>query len=67
VGVRGDANCSGSTGTVDAALILQFDAGIIHNVGCPQNADVNHDGRIGPLDAVLILQYDAGIIHALPG
>jgi hypothetical protein len=45
---------------------LQLDAGIIHNIGCPQNADVNHDGRVDTRDAALILQYDSGIIDELP-
>jgi hypothetical protein len=62
----GDANCSGTVTPIDAALILQLDAGIIPLVSCPDNADVNRDGGIGSLDAALVLQYSAGIVDMLP-
>ena len=64
-GVPGDVNCSGTLTVVDAALILQYDAGIISSLPCPENADVNHDGHINPVDAALILQFDAGLIDHL--
>jgi hypothetical protein len=64
-GLNGDANCNGAVTPVDAALVLQEDAGIISGVPCPQNADVNHNGRRTSVDALLILQLDAGIIDTL--
>jgi len=63
--VPGDVNCSGTVTAVDAALILQYDAGLFSPLACPENADVNHDGHVNPIDAALILQFDAGLINHL--
>ena len=60
--VPGDANCDGLVNSLDAALVLQFDAGLIHSLTCA-DADYNHDGVVNALDAALILQKDAGLIH----
>jgi hypothetical protein len=60
-----DVDCDGSVDTIDALFILQFDAGLIAELPCKQNADVNGDGVINSLDAVLILQYDAGLLDTL--
>jgi hypothetical protein len=65
-GVRGDASCDGRTNAVDAALILQLDAGLIAALPCPQNGDVSGDDRTNAVDAALVLQYDAGILDELP-
>ena len=65
-GVRGDVNCNRQTNSVDALLILQYSAGLIDSLLCPQNADVNHDGSINAIDAALILQYVAGLLPSLP-
>jgi alpha-tubulin suppressor-like RCC1 family protein len=62
----GDVNCVSGVNTIDAALILQLDAGLIGSVICLQNGDVNGDGSINSLDALLILQFDAGLIGSLP-
>ncbi|MCH8995421.1 MAG: hypothetical protein IH959_10750 [Chloroflexi bacterium] len=62
----GDANCDRNVDSIDAALILQSDAGIIDSLGCPQNADVNEDGSITSSDALLILQLEAGLIVLVP-
>lgn len=62
----GDANCNGTTNAIDAAIILQFDAGILQSVPCPQNADVASFGSINAVDAAVILQFDAGLISSLP-
>ena len=62
VGLSGDANCNGSTDSIDAALVLQLTAGLIARVGCPELADVNGDSEINPIDAALILQIDAGLL-----
>jgi hypothetical protein len=62
----GDANCDGHANSVDAALVLQYGAGLLHALACQSAGDVNHDGRINALDAALILQYAAGLIDRLP-
>jgi plastocyanin len=62
----GDVDCSGSVNAIDAALVLQFDAGLLHTLHCPQNGDTNRDGRTNSLDAALILQHAAGLIANLP-
>ena len=64
--LMGDANCDGRVDSVDAALILQHEAGLIHSLPCPDLADVNQDGRANSLDASLILQYNAGLLYGLP-
>ncbi|MEX0786323.1 MAG: dockerin type I domain-containing protein [Dehalococcoidia bacterium] len=62
----GDVNCSTSLDSVDAALILQFSAGLIGSLGCPANGDVNGDGNVNALDAVFVLQLIGGLISAFP-
>ncbi len=42
----GDADCDGTVNAVDAALVLQFGAGLLSSLLCQQNGDVNHDGSI---------------------
>lgn len=64
--VVGDANCDGTVNSIDAALTLQFDAGLVSSLACEENADVNEDGAVNSLDAALILQFDAGLIDSLP-
>ncbi len=62
----GDVNCDGAVNAIDAALVLQYSAGLLSVLPCQQNADVNRDGQVNSLDAALILQYDAGLIQSLP-
>jgi hypothetical protein len=64
--LMGDANCDGQVDSVDASLVLQYDAGLSHSLPCPDLADVNQDGQINSLDASLILQYNAGLLYRLP-
>jgi alpha-tubulin suppressor-like RCC1 family protein/pimeloyl-ACP methyl ester carboxylesterase len=64
--VVGDANCDGSVSSIDAALILQFAAGLIRSLSCSGPADTNRDGSVNAVDAALVLQYAAGIIQHLP-
>lgn len=64
--LMGDANCDGHVNSIDAALVLQYDAGLIHSLPCPDLADVNQDSRINSLDASLILQYTAELLYRLP-
>ena len=64
-GVPGDANCDGSVNSIDAALVLQYDAGLLGSLGCQDAADVNNDGTINSIDAALILQFTAGLLDSL--
>lgn len=64
-GVFGDASCDGTLSSVDAALVLQSNAGLISSPPCDYKADVNHDGRIDSRDAALMLQRVAGLIPPL--
>jgi hypothetical protein len=61
----GDANMDGSVTSIDAALVLQFDAGLLNSLACPMGADVNGDGNVNSLDAALILQFVAGLLDEL--
>ena len=58
---EGDANCDKVTNSIDAALILQVDAGLIDTVPCRNSADVIRDGAINSLDAAIVLQMEAGL------
>ncbi len=58
----GDADCSGTVTSVDAALVLQLDAGLFDILVCSLLADVNQDGTVNSVDASLILQFVAGLI-----
>ena len=58
----GDADCNGTVNSVDAALVLQFDAGLFEILVCSLFADVNRDGTVNSVDASLILQFVAGLI-----
>jgi hypothetical protein len=66
-GGPGDVNCDRQVSPVDAALILQLDAGLIQRLACPQNADINGNGRTDAVDASLVLQYVAGLTDHLGG
>ena len=63
----GDVNCDSTTNPVDAALVLQYLAGLVPSLPCAGNADVNRDGVVNAIDAAIILQFSAGLVHALPG
>jgi TolB protein len=64
--VTGDANCQGGIDAIDAAIMLQYGAGLIGTLPCEDDADVNGDGDIDSVDAALILQYSAGLLDSLP-
>lgn len=64
--LAGDANCDGSVNSIDAALVLQYGAGLLAELPCQDNADVNGDGVYNSIDAALILQYVAGLLPSLP-
>jgi CSLREA domain-containing protein len=62
----GDVNDDGSVNAIDAALILQYGAGLVTTLPNAPSADVNHSGTVNAIDATLILQYAAGLIGHLP-
>lgn len=62
----GDVSCVGGSDSLDAALILQLDGGLIASLPCLAAGDVNGDGAIDAIDALVILQYAAGLIASLP-
>lgn len=62
----GDVNCNGSVDAVDAALVLQFNAGLFASIPCAEGADVNGHGDVTSVDAALILQFVAGLIDSMP-
>ena len=61
----GDVNCDGIVSSIDAALVLQSNAGLISSLPCEDKADVDGSGGVNPLDALLILQFGAGLLDAL--
>jgi hypothetical protein len=63
-----DVNKDGIADTIDAAIILQVDAGLYDPGLILQNMwDPHDDNIIDSRDALLVLQYDAGIINTLDG
>lgn len=62
VNVPGDVNCDGRVTSVDALLVLQFEAGLIRRLPCAKDADLNHDGRINSIDAQFIKKFVAGLL-----
>jgi hypothetical protein len=62
----GDVNDDGTVSSVDAALVLQFDAILIPNLTNAPSADVNQNGAVNAIDSALILQFVAGLINQLP-
>ena len=62
----GDVNCNGAVDSIDAALVLQQNAGLISALACQENGDVNLDGVVDSRDALLILQHVAGLLPGLP-
>jgi hypothetical protein len=63
-GLAGDANKDGQVNALDAAIVLQYAAGLLPSIN--PNADANRDGQTNALDALLVLQYTAGLIGSLP-
>jgi len=59
-GCVGDVNDDGRVDSVDAQLILEFDARLLVSLRCGPCADVNSDEHLDALDALLILQFKAG-------
>jgi hypothetical protein len=59
-------NCNGRVDSIDAALVLQLEAGLVSGLRCGFLGDVSGDGAVGSIDAALILQLVAGLIMRLP-
>ena len=59
-------NCDSSVNAIDAALVLQLNAGLLASLPCQLNADTNVSGHVDSIDAALILQFVAGLVHQLP-
>jgi hypothetical protein len=63
----GDVSQDGNVTPYDAALVLQYVAGVKNlSPSQRQAADVTDDGTITALDAALILQYTVGLITRFP-
>jgi hypothetical protein len=62
----GDVNDDGRVDAIDAALILQFGAGIVGSLPNEDSGDVDENGRVDAIDAAIILQYTAGMVGTLP-
>ena len=62
----GDVNGDGRVNSIDAAIILQYAAGLLPSPPGGPSSDVNHDGQTNAIDAALILQYSAGLLGQLP-
>jgi hypothetical protein len=63
---RGDANGDGRIDARDAAVILQYNAGLLVFIRYPEEWDVSGDGAVDSRDATLVLQYSAGLIDRFP-
>ena len=62
----GDVDCSLEVNSIDAALVLQYTAGLLERLDCQFLADVNFDGTIDSRDALIILQVVAGLFQLSP-
>ena len=64
--IYGDVNGDNEANSLDAAILLKYDAGII-GLGDGQlaSSDVDGDDSVDSLDASMILKYDAGLLFAL--
>lgn len=58
----GDVDCDGDVTSLDAVLILQYTAGLLDALPCPDNGDPSGDGLTNSLDAQLVLQHTAGLV-----
>jgi hypothetical protein len=65
-----DLNGDGLATSVDAAIVLQYEAALMQPsgdmAGWQAAADVSCDGLVNSIDASLILQHEAGLITLRP-
>lgn len=64
--VHGDANCNDVVDSIDAAIILQWNAGLLESLVCAERADTNKNGAVDSIDAALVLQFTAQLLSSLP-
>jgi Tol biopolymer transport system component len=62
----GDVNGDLLVNPIDAAIILQYSAGLLPSPPAGSSGDVNHDGQTNAIDAALILQFVAGLLLQWP-
>jgi len=62
----GDVDDNGIISSIDAALILQFNAVLVTTLPNVASGDVNQNGAVNAVDAALVLQFVAGLIPSLP-
>lgn len=58
----GDVNCDGRTSSIDAALVLQYSAGLVDTLPCLDQGDILDDDVVNALDAAVILQLAAHLL-----
>lgn len=61
-----DVNCDGRPDSIDAALVLQQDAGLLATLPCGISGDASMDGLTNSIDASIILQISAGLVQLAP-
>ncbi|MBR6594868.1 MAG: phosphodiester glycosidase family protein [Clostridia bacterium] len=60
----GDVNLDGKVNSLDAALVLRYDADLYELTEQQKPlGDVTNDGKVNSLDAAMILRYDADLIE----
>ena len=62
IGPPGDVDCDRLVTVRDAAIVLQFIAGLLQALPCEGGSDVNGDGHIDANDVIFILWLHAGIL-----
>jgi hypothetical protein len=62
----GDVNDDGEVDSIDALLVIQYDADLLDVLLNERSADVNENGHINSVDGALILQFVAAILDELP-
>jgi hypothetical protein len=61
----GNVNCDGDVDSLDATIVLQYDASLLSEYACPDQGDTNGDGVSDAEDAAPILHFTAGLISDL--
>jgi hypothetical protein len=61
-GHLGDVDCDEMADSIDASLILQWNAGLLTALPCPDFADITGDQMANSLDSILLLQFSAALI-----